>query len=83
MMGLRNLFLVGGLCLMLWSLTSLGLKDLSLIGGLYLVQLTLTTNGVRNLPLFGSICLARQTLAIMASNDTQQALMTNDAFINN
>ncbi len=38
--GLNDLPLIGGLCLVQWTLTTKGLNDLPLIGGLCLVPMT-------------------------------------------
>ena len=51
--GLKDLPLIGGLCLAQRTLTTMGLRNLHLVGGHCLAQQTSTTMGLKDLPLVG------------------------------
>jgi hypothetical protein len=71
-MGLKDLALIGGLCLAQHTLTIMGLKDLSLFRGLCLAQRTLATKSLKDLPLVGGLCLVQLTSTMKSSNYTNK-----------
>jgi len=69
MVGLGNLPLIGKLCLVQQTITTMGLRNQPLVGGLCLVQRTSITTGLKDPPLVGGLCLAQRTLTTKGLRD--------------